>query len=50
MLKFLYVTRISNFSIFLAYLNSDFKQVVISYLDELLALQCMVKKLQMSSF
>jgi hypothetical protein len=50
MLKFLHVARISNFRIFLADLSPDFKHVVLSRLDELLGLQYMVGKLQMSNF
>jgi hypothetical protein len=50
MLKFLHVARISNFRIFLADLSPDFKHVVLSRLDELLDLQYMVGKLQMSNF
>jgi hypothetical protein len=50
MLKFLHVARISNFRIFLADLSPDFKHVVLSRLDELLSLQYMVGKLQMSNF
>jgi hypothetical protein len=50
MLKFLHGARISNFRIFLADLSPDFKHVVLSRLDVLLALQYMVGKLQMSSF
>jgi len=50
MLKFLHVARNSNFCIFLADLNPDFKHVVLSCLDELLGLRYMIEKFQMSSF
>jgi hypothetical protein len=45
MLEFLHVVRISNFYIFLADLNPDFKRVILSHLDELLGLRYMVGKL-----
>jgi hypothetical protein len=50
MLKFFYVARIFNFSIFLANLSFDFKHIVLSHLDELLVLQYMIGKLHISSF
>ena len=50
MLKFLHVARISNFHTFLVDFSHDFKQVVLSCLDELLDLPCMVRRLEMSSF
>jgi hypothetical protein len=50
MLKFLHVSRISNFYTFLADFNSDFKHVALSRMDELLGLPYMVGKLEMSSF
>jgi hypothetical protein len=50
MLKFLHVSRISNFYIFLADFSSNFKHVVLSHMDELLGLLYMVGKLEMSSF
>jgi hypothetical protein len=50
MLKFLHVARISNFHTFLVDFSHDFKQGVLSCLDELLDLPCMVKRLEMSNF
>ena len=50
MLKFFHVARNSNFCIFLADLNPDFKHVVLSCLDKLLGLRYIIRKLQMSSF
>jgi len=50
MLKFLYVTQIFNFRIFLAHLSPDLKYVVLPYLDALLDLRYMIGKFQISSF
>jgi hypothetical protein len=50
MLKFLHVTWISNFRIFLINLSPDFKHVILSHLNKLLNLQYMVRNLQMFSF
>jgi hypothetical protein len=50
MLKFLNVSRIFNFRMFLIDFSPDFKHVVFSHLDELLGLPYVVGKLEMSSF
>jgi hypothetical protein len=51
MLKLLNVTRISHFCTLMADFSSNFKPInILSYLDELLSLQYMVRKLEMSSF
>jgi len=50
MLKFLLVAWISNFCIFLAEFNFDFKHVALTRLDELLCLPYMIENLKISSF
>jgi len=50
MLKFLHIAWISNFRTFLIDFGHDFKHVVLSHVDELLALPYKVGKLEMSSF
>jgi hypothetical protein len=50
MLKFLLVTRNSNFLSFLTDFNNDFKYVIHSRLNELLNLPLIVEKLEMSNF
>ena len=50
MLKFLLIARIYNFCMFLADLSLDFKHVVLFRLYELLGLQYIVGKFQISSF
>jgi hypothetical protein len=50
MLKFFFVTQIFNFCISLADFSSDFKHVILFYLDELLGLPYMIGKLKMFNF
>jgi len=50
MLKFFYVAWISNFHKFLANFSPDLKHIILSLLDELLSLPCMVVKLDIYSF
>jgi hypothetical protein len=50
MLKFLNVSQIFNFRMFLINFSPDFKHVVLSRLDKLLGLSYIVGKFEMSSF
>ena len=50
MLKFLHIVQIFNFHTFLANFSSYFKDIVLSYLDELLDLPYMIEKLETFSF